>query len=155
MVSQCFIPLQVHISAVREIYVSDEMVRKDAVCVDGGYVCAYGNCGRPFKDLGLLRQHLYLHYNKKKDITEEELAKYSSRVIGFGYLCKFGDCGRKIRDLFQMRLHLRTHFNIKPYKCSYCQYAACQKNALQSHVRNNHKININISEILEDFSERE
>ena len=136
------------------MYVSEAMVEKYSVRVENiGYVCMYENCGRSIRELNSLHQHLWGHYNKKNDVSEAEMRKYSSKISG-GYACAFEYCRQKVRDLFQIRLHLRSHLKIKPYKCYVCPYSACRKNTLRSHLLNIHAVTIHMDDIIEDFSPR-
>lgn len=78
-------------------------------------------CGKQFKNLQGLHQHISYHRSKNKP--------------------KAGcpQCGKKFSKNHNLKVHMKTHLGEKPFKCRFCACVFAYKKIIIRHLRTKHK----------------
>ena len=130
-----------------------QRVQCNQTCLDKKikvYICPL--CENTFRDSFSLNVHMKIHSEGNNKCSERN-CKTSFRkkqdLIAHKYGChnklnfKCLKCERTFTRRRSLNQHQRIHTDEKPYKCSFCGYAAKWKANLSAHIKTFHLENIN------------
>lgn len=128
-----------------EIHVQAEHV-ENMPKADGGYVCAWADCGRrhkPFAQKSKVKRHMLTHtqykpfkcdhcaqsFSAKQALTQHVLIHKNAKPL------KCDICGKAFRQQSALTMHIRTHTHVKPLKCEICGTLFGESSNLSKHRR--------------------
>ncbi|XP_025160978.1 zinc finger protein 569-like [Harpegnathos saltator] len=105
------------------------------------YTCK--KCGHVSSSLSEHRAHKYIHLKRKvacqicgKKISNHELSAHLKRHGEKTFACS--TCGKKFHRGTQLQRHRLTHSRQRPYACNICSAAFMERQALDTHRRDEH-----------------
>ena len=128
-------------------FISSVTLRRHLLGHFGCQDCTCDICGKSYKKLSTLEQHMAVHEMEKSgeqkmhvcDVCgqsfyfENQLIQHSRRHEDRKFKCTFPGCHWKFVFKNELTYHLRSHSKEKPYLCDLCGYAASTKMRLQRH----------------------
>lgn len=128
-----------------EMHVQTEHVENMAKA-DGGYVCAWADCGRrhkPFAQKSKVKRHMLTHtqykpfkcdhcaqsFSAKQALSQHVLIHKNAKPL------KCDICGKAFRQQSALTMHIRTHTHVKPLKCDVCGALFGESSNLSKHRR--------------------
>ena len=128
-------------------FISSVTLRRHLLGHFGCQDCTCDVCGKSYKKLSTLEQHMTIHQMEKTgeqkmhicDVCgqsfyfEHQLNQHSRRHQDRKFKCPFPGCHWKFVFKNELTYHLRSHSQEKPYLCDLCGYAASTKIRLQRH----------------------
>lgn len=112
-----------------EIHVQAEHV-ENMPKADGGYVCAWADCGRrhkPFAQKSKVKRHMLTHTQCKCRLTH---GPYARLTVYPDKPFKCDHCAQSFSAKQALTQHVLIHKNAKPLKCDICGKAFRQQSAL-------------------------
>jgi len=83
-------------------------------------------CGRPFKTLGCMKKHIFVH----SELTEKRLNKHKYK--------KYRNCPECNKPTSDLEQHMLTHTGEKNFKCTECERSFARKTVLDCHMYYKH-----------------